>query len=195
MDISNPATRYNQISMGSDSSSKYPLLARALIVGAWAWFAVALVFYTDGNCYFFGDFVFAGGGLALGLGWIVGTSIGPDLLRRFAWLSVPASGLLGCTLLLTGWGMALRLALCEDDLRARAESALAAWAPESTPSQVGLFEVKQIWTYNGGVYLVTGSCWMDENGIAYFPSGAPPAQSKTSYRRLFGPWYKFTSRF
>jgi hypothetical protein len=183
--------------MKSDGHSWFPLASWLLIGAAWIWFIFALIYLTDVACPFGAVGVLGGSGLLLAVGWLFRTAAWPLPLSRVAflcWLSVPFAGLLGCLLVLTGWGLTLRVMLSEAALSSRAASAIAEGAPDWKPSLVGLFDVDEVQVFDGGVYFYTTWSYLNRHGVARLSPGRALAP-RTSVHHLYGPWYTFTWRF
>jgi hypothetical protein len=180
--------------MASEYLPRYPFLARLLTGAAWLWCFFALVYFTDAACPFTVFGAMALSGLLIGAVWSIQTAIWPHLIRRLPWLSVPPAGLLACALLLTDWGLALRVTLSETALNSRAADAIAAGIPDRIPRYVGLFHVDEVQVFDGGVYFYTTWSFLNRHGVARLPEGSRPAP-RTSVQHLHGSWYSFEWRF
>jgi hypothetical protein len=103
-------------------------------------------------------------------------------------------GVLGCALLVTDRGLALRVVLSEAALSEYAGAVVAAGVTDGRPGRVGLFWVDEVSVYDGGVYFYTTWSFLNRHGVAYLPPGTAPAP-RISVQQLYGPWYSFEWRF
>ncbi len=179
-------------------TTRCPIPAWVLIGASWVWFLFALIYFTDVACPFNVFLVLGGSGLGLGVVWLVLTAVWPHLIRHSVcavWLTVPAAGLLGSALLLTSWGLLVRVALSETTLRKCAANAAAAGGvPDEFPEMVGLFWVEDVRVDGGGVYFYTSRSFLNRHGVAYLPPGSASVP-RISVCHLYGSWYSFEWRF
>jgi hypothetical protein len=110
------------------------------------------------------------------------------------WLAVPATAIFGAALQVADVGLTLRVALCEDSLDRFVATVKPGGKGDHEPRWVGLFRVDYVQEYEGGVYLFTSDSFINQNGVAHLPNGAPVAP-RMRVRHLYGPWYNFEWRF
>jgi hypothetical protein len=171
----------------------------AVIIAGWLWCLAALPVLSDAgeSLLFLALFLM---GMLIGLIWTAYSIAVPAVFRnsrlRWLWLSVPAIGLLGVLLAATHRDLAIRVWLCESQLRDYAES----FRRNPNAAQrfdhrwVGLFEVDGVSADGDQVMLYTArSGWLDSAGIVYRPDGAQPSFGRCEH--LFGPWWWFWEDF
>lgn len=59
------------------------------------------------------------------------------------------------------------------------------------PTWIGLFHVRAADSAGGAVRFVTGTCFLDECGLAHSRAGEPPRVGEDSYVHLTGPWWRW----
>lgn len=145
-------------------------------------------------------------GIAIGLAWFIKlliavllTLIRPtELIRRrdtVRWLGVPAIVAVAilCTYLKLPLYATFFLSL-SDMNRVAQQTAGRATAP--TVSRVGLYGVKKIEGFPGGMrFVVAGAGYINREGFAFSPNGVPPRIGDDYYVHFYGPWYLWTERF
>jgi len=164
-----------------------------LLVGAVAsfpFFGISLVVIGLGGTVGFGLMVMIGLGL---LAVVVITS----RVKRVAWLVSPVVVLAMFTVMYTAWPRLARMAVAEPALTGFAQTVdpnatlnYPMWFDDGL--SVGSIPVYEAYVRHGGVHLVTGFVGIlgdDNAGIAYFPDGAPAADSP--YEHLVGSWYRW----
>jgi hypothetical protein len=174
-----------------------PMALRLFVVLAWLWFLLAIPFVTDAACRFDAFLLLAWSGGLIGFVWLVVTLVYPALLKRptrLRWLSVPLAGLLVVVLMVTGWGLLVRVFLCEGSLQDSVANVPANSEADWSPRRVGLFWVEDVKEYDGGVYLFTTQSFVSRHGVAHIPDGIQVAP-RVSVRHLYGSWYSFEWRF
>ena len=175
---------------------------RYVVIGAgWLWGLAALPQVTDAAVGFFWFTVLLFGGGSTGLVWGVYSFAAPDVFRvprvRWMWLSVPVIGVSGFLLGLTHRDLALRVWLCNSELREYAEAARQnPEVPQGLHRLVGLFKVGYTSADEKQVMLYTaGAGFMDSAGIVYRPDGQRPDHHRCRYEHLYGPWWWFWEKF
>ncbi len=125
--------------------------------------------------------------------WLIFTLLHPMLLSRAIapiWLTVPLAGLLGIVLVTTEVGLLARVALSDTALRKH----IAKAQPAAPQCWVGLFQVEESRSYDGGVYLFTSHSWLNRHGVAHIPAGSKIAP-RIRVRHLYGEWFRFEWKF
>jgi hypothetical protein len=129
--------------------------------------------------------------------WVVTTGLWPSLLRRPSrkwWLSIPCAGLLAIPLQFSGLPLVLQLALC-DDLLTRHVTEFPKGTADLHSQWVGSLWVEKTVEHDGGVYLFTGSIFLDGTGLAYLPPGTKAAPRIRLQQNISGSWYTFVWHF
>jgi hypothetical protein len=186
---------HDQVPIDRASLARIPWVVVGL---AALWLVIALPFFTDAACSLFVLMLLGCGGVFVGLLWIRMTIKKPSLLRAPArrwWLCVPLVAVLGFFLLVTDWGLALRVVLCERALTQYVASLPDDAAPDSTPCRVGLFWVNKTKVYRGDVHLYTSHSFLNEHGMAYIPTGIRSPAPRIRVKHLYGNWYRFEWKF
>jgi hypothetical protein len=172
-------------------------VACLLVAFTWLCLLLAVLFLSEPAHNFVAMLFLGASGLVIGTTWLIFTVVKPQLLsstsRRW-WLTVPLAGGLGVVLLITNWGLALRIALCESTLHNHIAGLSAGSNVQRRPERIGLFRFEEVEEYQGSVYFYTGSGFLNRYGLAYIPPGQRPAPWM-SVRHVYGPWYTFEWRF
>lgn len=122
-----------------------------------------------------------------------------EFVRMRAWLRwavVPAILLL--VLLMARWQVPLRVTFWSSRgaLEMLAAQALSRPQTLAQPDWVGWFPVHNVEAFPGGVrFLVRGTGFLDQFGLAYSPDGPPPGTMDHHYRHLSGDWYVWRLEF
>ncbi len=168
-----------------------------VIAAGWLWGLAALPQVTDATTSFGWFLLGVPSGLLIGLVWVVYSCAVPGVFRaprvRWLWAAVPVIGLGSLLLTFTHRDLAVRVWLCETELRQHAEAARQnPDAPRASSQRVGLFEVSSVNADDKQVFIHTASDFMDSAGIVYRPEGSPsPEGWRHRYEHLYGPWWWF----
>jgi hypothetical protein len=165
-----------------------------VIAAGWLWGLAALPQVTDAALDFDWFLLLFWSGLLMGFVWVGYSFAVPGVFRtarvRWLWLSVPAIGFGSLVLSFTHRDLAMRVWLCDSELREYAESVRQNPEAGRQPRRVGLFEVRSAGADENQVYLHTASGFMHSAGIMYRPDGGPPEHRRRS-KHLYGPWWWF----
>jgi len=82
----------------------------------------------------------------------------------------------------------LRVQTSRGPLEAVAAKVRAGETPK-TPARVGTFRVREIDTAGDSVRFIVGDSLLDDFGVVYSPSGAPPVVGEDTYWHLSGDWW------
>jgi hypothetical protein len=175
-----------------------------IVLCGWGWAAAALPSSTNAGWYILELLALSASFTVVGIGWCWISFTSPSIFStkrlRWVWTAVPVLWIVVISLGSTDYGLAIRVWLCEDELRAFAESARTDWERNGVKappdSQVGLFHVQRTFGYGSEVNMITtrGLLPMKSFGITYCP-GPGGAQVVGRYRHLYGPWYTFYDDF
>jgi hypothetical protein len=174
---------------------------RYVVIGAgWLWGLAALAQVTDADVEF-GAVVmlFMLGGI-VAISWVGYSCAVPGVFCaprvRWLWSSVPAVPVVAVLLCCTHHDLAVRVWLCDSELREYAEPVRRNPDSASYISQnVGLFRVRKTTADEKQVMLHTSDGFMTSSGIVYRPDGTPPEYrdrlGSCRFEHLYGPWWRF----
>jgi hypothetical protein len=105
------------------------------------------------------------------------------------WAFPPAVVVLTIFLVLANAPLRLRFELSQGSLERYARESIA--EPNVThPARLGLYRIRKVQRFDGGVRLLTSECMSDLCGFAYSPEGEPPkGRGENHFVHLEGPWY------
>lgn len=114
--------------------------------------------------------------------------------RRWPWM-VYAVVIIALVPSLCRYGVPFKvcLALSRDALIQEAQQ-IPRGARVDVPRWIGLLPVKRVDTAGTATRFLTGSCLVDDCGVAYSPDGEPPHTGRDTYQHLTGPWWSFVLR-
>ena len=174
-----------------------------LVLAAWAWFVVIAEIGSNAITSDFTDLTVFMTWIGLWVAWLSADKPASRLSGRSAsvpWLSVPCLLVLGAVVYGSQWPMAVRVWLCEDELRAYAERSPPSEPSVEAPDRIGLYVIHGTDRYAGVTDLMTRHDGFEVGGITYAPNGLPPRHRTNSavddddrpggYRHLYGPWYR-----
>jgi len=172
---------------------------RSLVILAWIWLLAELPIITNTSWDLFLTFLLILFGFALGLFWLTMTAEKPARClspKGKWWLSILCVGLLALTVAVTNWGLALRVMLCEAELRAAVDEVNGNRPGfDSTKQRVSLFYISGLDRGDGRVYFRMNNEGLDFTGIAYVPPGTEGLSSRRHLTHLYGPWYRWWEKF
>lgn len=178
-------------------------IARVVIIAAGClWFVLATLIASDSPPGSLASaLILLLFGFPTAVAWIIYSIAWPGVFRAWwrglVWLTVPAIPFFASVGFSTGWPMAVRVWLCEEEVREYAESVPAspddAFPRFDRPERVGTFDVYSADELHGVMMLTTGYEWFDSGGIIYAPDGLPGERTglPLKVRHLYGPWYRF----
>jgi hypothetical protein len=181
----------------SPESKRPRFTPRFLFAVAVVWLSFAVFYLTDASCNFYPAIFLTGSGVLIGSTWLaLSVADWANFRRPYAkwWLAVPLFLLAGVALSATDQDLALRVVLCENALNDAVAEVQADSTVQWKTHRVGLFQVHDVREYFGGVYFFTSQSFIDHEGVARIPAGAPVAP-RMRVRHLYGDWYVFVWRF
>ena len=126
--------------------------------------------------------------------WLVCSLFRQDVFRTPArvigWMSVFAVPPLAVVLVSADCATAVRVYLCEDQLRDYAEQSDGHRPTRGQPDRVGLFAVYSLERVDDGLALLTVDEGLIRGGLIYAPH-RPPHRGLSPIRHLNGPWYRY----
>jgi hypothetical protein len=175
-----------------------------LLVTCIVWGSIALVGASDGAMSMLDYLLYVYGGIIFGAVTLVTVSV---LLfrrvRRRHRVRAPVRRLLVIqTVFLLGVhvGVSFDLAFAARFRMSRAALTRAATEIQSGRRTlrlgwIGFFNVREVDTVGRAVRFVTGTCMLDDCGLAFGPDAQPPAVGEDRYARLAGPWWYWHRSF
>ena len=166
-----------------------------LVAWGWLWSLAALEPATNAGWSLLWQLLLYPSGFLVGILWIQRSPFHPDVPPSWravgVWVLVPTALIAVLVLSATNYGLALRVRLCEDELRTFAESArdedVGAHGPHGC--RVGAFYVHRTYGFGPEVRMITALGMNDRYGIMYWPGDTPPTGCE--YLHLYGPWYRY----
>lgn len=170
----------------------WPTIALSIVLAAWTVWGFSFPGGPSMGTY-----------ASLALGWftvgsywfvrlVVCSAIGelrPVLDAWRHWAAPLAVALVTAALLATSVPLLVRFNLSQGEMNQLARDAASGVVVEGTDS-VGLFPIKRVETFQGGVRFIVNECMADTCGFAYSPKGPPPnLGGEDSYLHLEGSWY------
>lgn len=179
-----------------------------IVLASWAWLAAATWFTSDALLPAgpFGPCAMIVIGLVIGVSWAWASLLwlGSPYTRRglLIWFTVPAAPVVAYTEARTAWPMAVRVWLCESELRGHTDRRridpfehVTDRRPE--PQCVGLFVVEEISRLDHGAVMFTTGRWcFAPSGLVYIPEDVPDElhYKPSPLTHLYGPWYRCAVR-